>query len=357
MSDLHQRSIEVILEYQSDSGAYPASPNFPTYRYSWYRDGAFIAYSMNLSGEHASAARFHNWAADNINKRADIVKRAVNKAQQNIPLAPDDILHTRYSVDGNAADEDWPNFQLDGFGTWLWALGEHQRLSHMAFSGELLDAAQLVANYIAALWNRPCYDCWEEFPEQVHPYSIAAIYAGLLAHAKMNAADHQPILDNIRKFLGDYAVVNGHFAKYIGSSIVDASLLGLALPYGVFELNDPLIVATVAKIESTLRRGGGIHRYEEDSYYGGGEWVLLSAWLGWYYAEVGKSSEAETIKKWVEAQADNEGNLVEQIPASLNDESFYAPWRERWGDIAKPLLWSHAKYIILLNAIEKYKAC
>ena len=33
-------------------------------------------------------------------------------------------LPTRYTLDGELEPEvdDWPNFQLDGYGTWLWAL-------------------------------------------------------------------------------------------------------------------------------------------------------------------------------------------------------------------------------------------
>ncbi|MFO7662332.1 MAG: glycoside hydrolase, partial [Chloroflexota bacterium] len=60
---LWDRSIDIILENQSSSGAYLASPNFPTYHYSWFRDGAFIAYAMDIAGHHESAARFHEWAA------------------------------------------------------------------------------------------------------------------------------------------------------------------------------------------------------------------------------------------------------------------------------------------------------
>ena len=107
------------------------------------------------------------------------------------------------------------------------------------------------------------------------------------------------------------------------------------------------MVSTVAKIEYTLRSGGGVHRYETDSYYGGGEWILLTAWLGWYYAAVGEWDKMKSTLDWVEAQALANGFLPEQIPASLNRPGYYDVWRERWGEIAKPLLWSHAKYLIL----------
>ncbi|NOX61237.1 MAG: glycoside hydrolase family 15 protein [Chloroflexi bacterium] len=347
MTDLHQRSIEIILQNQSPTGAYPACPNFPTYQYSWFRDGAFIAYAMDLSGHYESAGRFHDWAARNILKRGDVVARALLKARANEPLGAEDILHTRYLLSGEEADEPWPNFQLDGFGVWLWALRQHQLLSRRDLPLIHVQAARLAADYIAALWRRPCYDCWEEFPEHIHAYTLASIYGGLQAHAELSGHDHSAALAEIRAFLLANAVHRGHFVKFIGSTEVDASLLGLATPFEVFPPDHPLVAATVQEIEAHLLRDGGVHRYAWDTYYGGGAWVLLTAWLGWHYARVGEREKAWEALRWVETQADEAGELPEQTPVNLNDASYYEPWRQRWGEIAKPLLWSHAMYIVL----------
>jgi hypothetical protein len=54
----------------------------------------------------------------------------------------------------------------------------------------------------------------------------------------------------------------------------------------------------------------------------------------------------------MESQSDAQDYLPEQVPASLIDSAFYTPWVERWGEIAKTLLWSHAKYLILYNALN-----
>jgi NHL repeat/Glycosyl hydrolases family 15 len=51
INDLYQRSILIILQNQSPSGAYIASPNFPTYAYCWLRDGSFIAHAMDRTGQ------------------------------------------------------------------------------------------------------------------------------------------------------------------------------------------------------------------------------------------------------------------------------------------------------------------
>jgi GH15 family glucan-1,4-alpha-glucosidase len=352
MTDLYQRSIEIILQNQSPTGAYPACPEFPTYQYCWFRDGSFIAYAMNLVGEHESAARFHDWTAEIINTRIDTINRAVEKARIGAPLDSKETLHTRYSLNGQVGEEEWPNFQLDGFGAWLWSLGEHVRISQTDATETWLRAANLMADYVSALWPQPCYDCWEEFPDEVHPYTLAAIYAGLESNEQLNGTGHQATLTQIRGYLLENFVRDGHFVKSIHTNDVDASLLGLVNPFKVFQLDDSRIQTTIAQIEITLRKGGGLHRYPSDTYYGGGEWILLTAWLGWYYAELGEEGKAVKLMTWIEEQADSGGQLAEQIPSTLIDDSKFRPWRERWGDIATPLLWSHAKYLILYNALE-----
>lgn len=346
MTELRQRSIEIILENQSATGAYPASPEFETYRYSWFRDGAFIAYAMDLVGQHESARRFHQWAAETVNERAAVVERAVAKALANEALTRADILDTRYSVDGRPGQEDWPNFQLDGFGTWLWSLEQHQRLAGSPLSPAWLEAADLVADYLTALWQRPCYDCWEEFPDKVHTYTLGAVYSGLRSHAILRSQDSATALA-AKRLAMEKGVHDGHLVKYLGSEQVDGNLLALAVPYAVLAPDDPVMRATVVQIEDTLYRKGGVHRYAADTYYGGGAWVLLTAWLGWYYLQLGERVKAQDALEWVEQQADADGNLPEQVPTSLNDPSYYEPWRQRWGDIACPLLWSQAMHIIL----------
>lgn len=366
MSDLIQSSIEIILNNQAPGGAYLASPNFPTYHYSWFRDGSFTAYAMDLAGQSESARRFHHWAAARVNAREAHVRTGLEKLRRGQALKETDILHTRYPVDEGGEFDDWPNFQLDGFGTWLWALEEHLRIQPGAsMPPDWRLAADLVADYLAALWEQPCYDCWEEYPDFVHPYTLAAIYAGLRGHSRLTGCDHSEIERAIYRRIMDCRGSSRHFVKFCGQDSVDASLLGLAVPYRVVAVDDPMMLATVRQIENTLGQGGGLHRYAADTYYGGGEWVLLTAWLGWYYCELdrihpgldgGAAAKARACLDWVEAQASQAsqtggpaGWLPEQVPHHLNDPAYFPVWQARWGDIATPLLWSHAKHLILAH--------
>lgn len=358
MTNLYQRSVDIILENQAPNGAYIASPHFPTYQFCWFRDASFVAYAMDLAGQHKSAHRFHQWAADRINEREDLVRRSIIKFRAGETLIESDTLNTRYRLDGQPDEPgEWPNFQLDGFGTWLWSLREHLQKTGIDIPEDWHKAANLVADYLTELWSQPCYDCWEEFPELVHAHSLAAIYGGLKAHALMSGEDHQKVLEDIKEKLLANAAEYGHFVKFPGSPAVDASLLGLAVPYGVVPPDSPIMLRTVEQIRATILRDGGLHRYAEDTYYGGGAWTLLSAWLGWYDHELAAGTpelaaqatkESSLCRAWIEKQAGNETDwLPEQVPDHMNNPEFYPEWVSRWGEIANPLLWSHANYIIL----------
>ena len=104
--DLYARSIEIILANQHPGGAYIASPNFPTYHYTWFRDASFVAYAMDLAGETESAGRFHAWAGRAITSRAGVVRRALRKAAAGKPLLETDVLHTRLTLEGQDGTKD-----------------------------------------------------------------------------------------------------------------------------------------------------------------------------------------------------------------------------------------------------------
>jgi GH15 family glucan-1,4-alpha-glucosidase len=349
---LIERSLQIILENQSASGAFIASPNFPTYGYCWFRDSSYIAYALDLYGKHEAAARFHAWAASTINRRADTIQRALWKASAGQPLTDSDVLHTRYTLEGEEnITTAWENFQLDGFGTWLWALAQHQKLTGRPLPDEWLGAARVTADYIEGLWNQPCYDCWEEFRGEIHLHTLAAIYGGLRAYADLSGDRREDTILAIREFVFEKGQANGHWQKFLGNEQMDASLLGLSTPYRLVEPDHPIMRSTAEKIESDLCLGG-VKRYATDTYYGGGQWILLAAWLGWYWNEVGETEQARQLCHWIEAQADENGWLPEQVPVGLNNNAMYAPWLERWGAIANPLLWSHAEYLILRKFMQ-----
>lgn len=142
------------------------------------------------------------------------------------------------------------------------------------------------------------------------------------------------------------SAVAGHerVGKPLSPDAVDASILLTLGDFGPFTGDDPLVTATLKEVDSELVVDGGVHRYREDEFYGGGQWPVLA---GAYAAlpQVDPPARQQAIQ-WVESQADENGNLPEQTPTNLRNPEYLEPWLGRWGPAASPLLWSHAMYLI-----------
>jgi GH15 family glucan-1,4-alpha-glucosidase len=283
--DLRRRSVDVIRAGQSPEGGYVASPSFPPYGYSWLRDGSFVADAMSRAGEVESAEAFFDWAA-----------RIV-----------DDGLgfDARYTLDGHADATEWPHRQHDGWGLWLWAVRTHcERHGRRNRWGK---AAGATERHLVRVRDEPCVDWWEE-REGVHAATLACIAAGLDDELDLSRAEER----------------------------LDASLL--VLPFLGFGAVD------VAPLVSP---GGGVHRHLQDTFYGGGEWLLLTAMLG-----LAEPSRARACLEWIVAHATANGELPEQSQDHLLAPDMYEPWVARWGPPPSPLLWAHAMFLTLAHELD-----
>ena len=357
---LAEASHRIIATHQAPSGAYPASPTFSAYRgYSWFRDGAFIAEGASRYGDAEGAAAFHRWCADVLAKRSDQVDALVARSGrgEHIPVA--DMLPTRYTIDGGVGNDPWWDFQLDGYGTWLWALAAHTD-RHGVVDGVDGGVATAV-RYLTTFWARPCYDWWEEHVDHRHVSTLGAIRAGLAAatvHPALTAA-LQPgersaaadAVGAIDALVLSSGVADGHLTKWLGAADVDASLLACVAPFGLVAAGSELGRATVAAVEDALCVDGGVHRYAADTFYGGGQWPLLTAFLGWNQAAAGRADEAWASLRWIAAQATPAGELPEQVGHHLLAPGREQEWIDRWGTVATPLLWSHGMYLVLASEL------
>ncbi|RTE07715.1 glycoside hydrolase family 15 protein [Paenibacillus whitsoniae] len=362
---LVQSSIAIITMNQHPSGGYIASPLFPTYAYSWLRDGTFIANAMDRVGKHESSALFYRWVHRVLKDKRPTVEALRHKHEQRIWIDRSEFLGTRYHLDGRDDRSEWGHFQLDGYGAWLWGLAEHVRLTgNRELLSELRDSVEISVDYLMTFWHYPNFDCWEEFPDYVHPATLACVYGGLKALGELE--NRRELLEKaalIKAFIYEHAIVDGHFVKSIhcideiwrpALRGVDASLLWLCLPFGVCDAEDPVMRGTVQAIEAELRPGGtGVQRYAEDRYYGGGEWILLTAWYGLYQAELGNRVEAERCLNWIVSKADGLGRLPEQSEDAMREPSAYHEWVEKLGEPALPLLWSHAMFLVLSDKLSE----
>lgn len=346
---LIESSVAILLAGQSASGALVASPAFPEYHFAWLRDGAYCALALDAVGRRAEADAFHRWAARTIVAQGQRIEHLIAVLDSGHKPAPDDMLPTRYTLDGHPEPQDgesWPNFQLDGYGTWMFALLQH---GPGALTDELRAAVNAAARYLEAAWKLPCFDYWEEAGDRQHTSTLAAIAAGLRAASRLlDEPRFAEVAERVLEFMSAHCVADGAFVKSPGDARVDASLLSLATPFGLVAADDPRMRLTTERIRTELRAAsGGIRRYQGDSYYGGNPWVLLTAWLGWHDRLAGNEAEAEFARRWVLEHASAEGTLAEQLIGEPQAPLLEQPWIARWGVVADPLLWSHAKFLLL----------
>ncbi|CAN5285001.1 hypothetical protein BH11ACT3_BH11ACT3_15290 [soil metagenome] len=362
LAALADRGRDLIRSLQDASGAYPASPTFSAYRgYAWLRDGTFIADGMSAAGEVDSATAFYDWCARTMQQHADRVAAIVAGAQAGQPVPDADMLPTRFRIGGSVddgadadadADAEWWDFQLDGYGLWIWGAAEHAN-RHGIHPSRWAAGIELTVDYLVSSWRRPCYDWWEEHDEQVHVSTLGSMAAGLRAVAVLSGIDArlafraEAACAEVTRFITEQGVRDGHLVKWVGSRDVDASLAAVVGLLDVVEASSPLGEATITEIDRQLAVAGGVHRFRADTFYGGGQWPLLSCRLGLAHARAGDTARALELLRWSASTATPNGAMPEQVTGHLLDAGFVDEWVDRWGPSAEPLLWSSAMYLRL----------
>ncbi len=371
---LFKRSVMVCkLLMNRDTGGIIAAPEFDEkfsrcggYGYCWGRDGVYIAHAMLKAGYPEYARDFYRWAA---------------RSQETSGGWPQ-----RQYTDGSLAPV-WGS-QIDETGTILWGIYQYCKETwDMELLEELWPTISKAAGFLLDSLSPDnqlpslTFDLWEErFGE--HAYSSAAVYAGLKGAGLLAKAFHEPELaaewletaktlqqkiieyfwdEELKRFIRsgwvrvDYAVYlkrkqagvpvkevtnSKGYTHYLvfGDSVPDASLLGLAVPFGLISPDDGRMKKTVDNLVEALTNTntGGIGRYFGDCYAGGNPWVLITLWAGLYEGIVGQWDKALARLKWTLDHQTNLGLLPEQVDCETGEPAWVVP-----------LAWSHAMFISL----------
>jgi isomaltose glucohydrolase len=351
-----ERSSRLLRDTQDPGGAWPASPAFAPYGFSWFRDGCFVAEGADAAGLHDEARRFHDWCAGVLRGERPSVEAVVRALAAGDPVEDSAYLPARYRLDGTRQVDDWWNFQVDGYGTWLWSLERHLGRTGCP-AAPYADAVEVAVRYLLATGRSSCRDWWEENRHRTHVVTLAGVAAGLEAATRIGTLDDE--LSAAAKQQAGLAGVDivqdgirsGRLVKWLGGEEVDASLVAVSTLYDVFAVDHPVVTETVAAVEERLT-DGGVHRYEADTFYGGGQWPVLACLLAWHHARAGDRARSAELLDWVVSTADDDLLLPEQVGPRLAPDRL-PEWEERWGPSADPLLWSHGMF---LGAVEAYAA-
>lgn len=374
---LYKRTLLVLKLMSDENGGIIATPEFDEeshktgrYGYCWPRDAAFVTTALDHAGLTNISRKFFRWAL---------------KAQDT-----SGVWHQRYYIDGNLAPS-W-GLQYDETGSILWAMWHHYvSTKDVSFLESIWESVCKGAEYLTKIVDRnvgipaPTYDMWEmKYGE--HAYTSAAVYGGLISAyniAKTLNKDQfliekwyleaQNIKSSVEKNLwsekwdrflksinvklnpwgeeqGDIKeiVVNkkGYWRGFsLVDENVDANLLGLVIPYDVFDINDERITKTVRAIEEKLTCPGvgGIKRFEDDNYIDGNPWIITTLWLALYYTKVKRYDDAKNLLTW----AANHKTKLWMLPEQIDKVTGEPAW-------VIPLTWSHAMFIhVLFELIDE----
>lgn len=347
------KSREVISDSALDNGAIVAAnsdkPYYPRkardYHYVWPRDAAYICVAAKLLGLNKIQEPFFAWLEE---RPQDFKKEGK--------------LFGNYSVNGPHKVK---QFQPDQAGAMLWAIYNfYQENLSGAQKQEIL--IRRLADGLTDDWQDRYFftntvDLWEEKNRQTstqvennHTYSLAACASGLITAAKIfkgkkwEEAAQQMIKQINEAYRVDKKIFVRNHGK-IDDLNIDASLLGLVYPFAVIKANDPKMINTVKQIEEKIVSNGGVHRYQFDYYdgegsaqEGGGAWPILNFWLAIYFVLAGDKTKAKKYYNWVIDRVGDDCLIPEQIFDDF-----------RTG--IKPLVWSHAMFIIASHYLGELK--
>jgi len=369
----YERSLIVLhLLTDSQTGGIIAGPECDPhfnlcggYGMCWPRDGAYNAYALDIAGQPKQARAFYDWALH---------------TQES-----DGSWSQRYDVNGRLSPT-WGH-QFDETGTVVWAICRHIDLTHdLSYGREvfprLLDACSYMQRSLDSTTGLApiTKDLWEE-RDSVNTYACAATWGAFhevsrLA-ARLEKADKSQhwaraaarIKVAIETHLWSERV--GHFLRGVNllvsppstkknkliqeieingtaryaqqqDTVLDTSLLGLSVPFGVFSPHDPRMRATAEAIARHLTSPiGGLLRYQQDHYRGGNPWILCTLWLAWFDVLTGNKARASELYTWVLEHRTTLDLLAEQIDSTSGQPCWIVP-----------LGWSHAMFLLVSAALK-----
>lgn len=375
---LYIRSL-LIFKLMSDekTGGLLASPEIDEafakcgrYAYCWCRDAAFITGALDMCGLSVEVDRFYKWAAE--------VQDEDGSWQQ------------RYYMDGNIGPS-W-GIQVDETGTVLWGILQHYKeTGSLEFLELMWPAINKGAEFLTGFIDRETglprlsFDLWEERLGE-HAYSTAAVFGGLRSAVQIAGllgrgpeetrqwettcemlreaivrnfwkTGYNRFIRSIRTKMNPWGQENSNSTTILKTDekgidrdftnedwTVDISLLGLSIPFAVFEADDPMMEGTAELIEQTLASplSGGFNRYEFDNYIGGNPWIISTLWLALYYIEKNELQKALNCFEW----AVKSRTYLDLLPEQADRETGKPAW-------VIPLTWSHAMFVLTLGKILK----
>jgi GH15 family glucan-1,4-alpha-glucosidase len=233
-------------------------------------------------------------------------------------------------------------------------------------------AARFMCEYIESSTGLPqaSYDLWEE-KYGTSTYTAASVYGGLMAASRFamvlgkddDARTYQAVAQRLQSAIASvlYDPEMEMFVKHVLHSedgdltfdrtVDTSSFYGLIL-FEVFDIDDPKIIASAKTVDARLQvqsSSKGYVRYENDAYYRMRDagtpnpWVITTLWMAQYHIRKARTLKelkpALELLEWTCSHATQGGVLAEQMHPNTREHLSTAP-----------LVWSHAEYVLAVDA-------
>lgn len=344
------------------------------YSYVWTRDGALVAYALDLAGYPSLTRAFFRFCARVIEPEGYFLQK------YNPDGSPASSWHARWDA---ATGKPVAPIQADETALVLWALWHHYDLSRdiefiRALYRPLITRG---ADFLVEYRNPhtglplPSWNLWED-RRGIHTFTVASTVGALRAAANFaelfgdheDASRYLVAADTMREGLRTHLYHADHkrFARAIVPAgdnsfdfdmTIDASVFGIFY-FGVFDPYDEVVTNTMRAVEERLTiktEVGGVARFEHDGYMSvtrdtanvpGNPWFICTLWLADYYIALAQTEteleRALPLIEWAVNRALPSGAFAEQIHPHTGAPLSVAP-----------LTWSHATFVATVMSYLK----
>ncbi|MGC8489910.1 MAG: glycoside hydrolase family 15 protein, partial [Clostridia bacterium] len=280
------------------------------YRFSWIRDGAYMAEALLVSGDHVNARRFIEFMLSLVDLQGKPFKAPFFHIDGTLIRGEHDLgwlpgfRGSRPVREGNAATS---QTQLDVEGDFLWTL---YRYVHATRDREFLNfywtSIETMVDWVAVHWDEKDASLWEFRGQDAH-YTHSKLMCWVALHygaelAEM--AERRNRVDHWRKTARDvrdaieahgFNREKGTYVQAFGGDSLDAALLTLPL-YGYCPPESERFRRTVEAIEQELLHFPWVYRYGTDMLGKAAHpFVLASSWLARVYIRQHQTDRAERL--------------------------------------------------------------
>lgn len=230
---------------------------------------------------------------------------------------------------------------------WLWVLGEYiNKTKQRVFLNKYYSAIEAVVDDITLQWQKPGANWICPMDDGVYLSNIALAYGAVQSiNNSLRSDKAQQLLLSIRSFMFKKFLRGGKVVSRLGSSEISGDIGVIAVPFGLLDAGNQILVESINVIEKELV-SKGVRYSGSDTYFGGCIRNDLTCLLSWYYSERGDIARAKWLLDQVSAVWNRDGKLFEADCDSRKEEIYYSYWTEKNGIIKE----SYLSYILFAIA-------